>query len=97
MARRSSNAQLIGGLSHCVGCGVTHKKEECKPPWEREVGPSVLGVGWSVKARWTLTMGTFTASHVGWPTTQRGRDRRISGRDCCKTPRTLNRHATFRV
>ena len=63
VARRSSNAQRIGGLSHCVGCGVTQKKEECKPPWERE----------------------------------RGRDCRISGRDCGETPSTFNRHATFRV
>jgi hypothetical protein len=62
-----------------------------------EVCPSVLGVGWSMKARWTLTMGTFTVSHVVWPTTQCGRDHRISGRDCCKTPSTFNRHATFRV
>jgi hypothetical protein len=27
--------------------------------------PSVLGVGWSVKARRTLMMGTFTVSLVG--------------------------------
>ena len=33
--------------------------------WERKVYPSVLGVGWSVKARRTLTMGTFAVSHVG--------------------------------
>jgi hypothetical protein len=39
--------------------------------WDRKVCPSVLGVGWSVKARWTLTMGTFIVSHAGWSTTQR--------------------------
>ena len=87
MARKSSNAQRIGGLSHCVGCGVI-QKEECKHLWERKVCPSVLGVGWSVKTRKTLTMGTFTVSHDGWSTTQRGRD-------CGKTQRTFNRHATF--
>ena len=54
---------------------------------ERKVCPSVLGVGWSVKSRCTLTMGTFTALHVGWSNTQRGRD---SG----KTQRAFNRHAT---
>ena len=86
MARRSSNAQRIGGLSHCVGCRVI-QKEACKHLWESKVCPSVLGVGWSVKERWTLTMGTFTALHVGWSTTQRGRDG--------KTLRTFNRHATF--
>ena len=35
-------------------------------------------------------MGTFTASHVGWSTMQRGRD-------CDETARTCNPHATFRV
>ena len=37
MARRSSNTQRIGGLSHCVGCGVTQKKEECTPMGTRGV------------------------------------------------------------
>ena len=54
------------------------------------VCPTVLGVGWSVKARWTSTMRTFTVLHVDWSTIQRERD-------CCKTPCTFNRHATFRV
>ncbi len=89
VARRSSNAQRIAGLSQCVGCGVI-QKEECKHLWDRKVCPSVLGVGWSVKARWTLTMGTFIVSHAGWSTTQRRRD-------YGKTPRTFNWHATFRV
>jgi len=62
--RRSSNAHRIAGLSQCVGCGVI-QKEECKHLWERKMCPSVLGVGWSVKARRTLTMGIFTVSHVG--------------------------------
>ena len=62
--RRSSNTHRIAGLSQCVGCGVI-QEEECKHPWERKVYPSDLGVGWSVKARRTLTMGTFTVSHVG--------------------------------
>ena len=45
-----------------VGSGI---QKECKHQWERKVYPSVLGVGWSVKARRTLRMGTFTVSHVG--------------------------------
>ena len=64
VARRSSNAHQIAGLSQCAGCGVI-QKEECKHLWERKVCPSVLGVGGSVKARRKLKMGTFTVSHVG--------------------------------
>ena len=50
---------------HLRGVLVSGIQEECRHPWERKVYPSVLGVGWSVKARRTLRMGTFTASHVG--------------------------------
>jgi len=74
---RAASTGRVGGeiqeeLKHpsdcwCVPvCWVwSDSKEECKHPWERKVYPSVLGVGWSVKARRTLTMGTFTVSHVG--------------------------------
>ena len=45
--------------------GVVGFRRTCRHPWARELCPSVLSVGWSVKVRWTLTMGSFTAMHVG--------------------------------
>ncbi len=45
-----------------VGSGI---QEEFKHPWERKVYLSVLGVGWLVKARRTMMIGTLTVSHVG--------------------------------
>ena len=45
MARRSSNTQRIGGLSHCVGCGVTQKKGGVQTPMGTRGGSQCFGCG----------------------------------------------------
>ena len=64
-SERSENTRGVAGRAASTGRVVSGIEEECRRPWERKVYPSVLGVGWSVKARWTRRIGTFTASHVG--------------------------------
>jgi hypothetical protein len=45
VARRSSNTQRIGGLSHCVGCGVTQKKGGVQTPMGTRGGSQCFGCG----------------------------------------------------
>ncbi len=61
----SEEARGVDGRASSTGRVGSGIQEECIHPWERKVYPSVLGVGWSVKLRRTLRMGTFTVSYVG--------------------------------